>query len=372
VTLDDVVREFRRHLWMPDLGLFYVTLGTVVANRLPGKPVWTLLVGEASSGKSEMLSSLRHLREYRDVTTYTEASLLSGSARNPRGILAGLEFGLLVYSDLTPMLSKHRGDHDGVIGILRNVYDGEVSRHLGTVGGTLCWEGKVGLLAGVTGMIDDHDLGGSGERFLRYRLPTPSDDDLDELTAIALEDVHAQPDHQARRVEEVTRLLDGLRLPDSPPGLSADENARLSTLAILASRCRSTVVRDAHKGDLIERVPDPEGPTRMVSQLAQLVAGMRVLGVPRDEVWRLVAKVALDGMHPLRRRVLQELVDSRKPHATAVIAARCALPQTSVRRHLQDLTAHGVLTMTYDSPETWAVSDWTSQQWWAAASWEQR
>jgi hypothetical protein len=308
MTLDDVVTEFRRHLWLPDLGILYVTLGTVMANRLPGLPVWSLLIGESSSGKSEMLSALRNLPEFRGVSTFTEASLLSGSGTKPRGILAGLDYGLLVYSDLTTMLAKHRGDHDGVLGILREVYDGEVNRRLGVADGTLHWEGKAGVLAGVTGMIDDHDLGQLGERFIRFRLPEPTDRDLDEMTAVALEDVHAQPDHRARRARVVAQLFEELTFPEQPPSLTPTENLRLGTLATLGARCRSTVVRDTYKGDLIERVPVPEGPTRLVGQLAQLVAGMRVLEVPEDDVWRLtsnrpkMSESSPDSRYPGRRR----------------------------------------------------------------------
>jgi NADP-dependent 3-hydroxy acid dehydrogenase YdfG len=57
---------------------------------------------------------------------------------------------------------------------------------------------------------------------------------------------------------------------------------------------------------------------------------MRVIGVPDDEVWRVVAQVALDGKHPLRRKVLSVLIDRGDVMSTASIAGRCALPQTSV------------------------------------------
>lgn len=73
--------------------------------------------------------------------------------------------------------------------------------------------------------------------------------------------------------------------------------------------------------------------------------------------------MALDGMHPLRRRVLDVLMASKGSLTTSSVAGRCALPQSSVRRHLQDLHAHGVLTMTWEAPETWEVSDWTMGQW---------
>ena len=52
-------------------------------------------------------------------------------------------------------------------------------------------------------------------------------------------------------------------------------------------------------------------------------------------------------------------------HATATIAGHCRLPETTTRRHLQDLNAHGVVDKVGDYPERWVVSDWTMDRWWA-------
>ncbi len=72
IELDEVVTEFDQHLWMPDRGALYALLATVAANRLRGDPVWTLLVGASSSGKSELANALDRLPEYKAVSTFTE------------------------------------------------------------------------------------------------------------------------------------------------------------------------------------------------------------------------------------------------------------------------------------------------------------
>jgi hypothetical protein len=43
------------------------------------------------------------------------------------------------------------------------------------------------------------------------------------------------------------------------------------------------------------------------------------------------ARVALDGMDSLRRKVLSVLVAVNGPQSIGAVAARCALPETSVR-----------------------------------------
>jgi hypothetical protein len=367
IDLADVVEEFRRHLWLPDPGTVYVTLATVAANRLPGDPVWTLLVGASSSGKSETINALDRLPEYHAVSTFSEAGLVSGSSDGTPGLLIQIgETGLLVFKDLTTILSKHKADRDGVLGCLREVYDGSYTRRLGNKGGERKWEGRLGLIAAVTEMIDDYDLGQLGERFIRYRLPAPSAEDTLATGRMVLDALHLQRKSRAERARIVDEFLAGLAFPDRPPEPSEEDRHRLNVLAGIGVRSRSPIIRDRYKGDQIERVPIPEGVGRMLAQLGQLLAGMRVIGVPEDQAWRLLAQIVLDGMHPLRRKVLDLAVGENRDMTTATIAARCDLPTTSVRRHLEDLTALGVLRKVhYTDPESWGISDWLKDQWWA-------
>jgi predicted ArsR family transcriptional regulator len=78
--------------------------------------------------------------------------------------------------------------------------------------------------------------------------------------------------------------------------------------------------------------------------------------------------VALDGVHPGRRAVIDFLMENPGAHATAAIAGHCRLPVTPTRRHLQDLNAHGVVELLVgDRPERWVTSTWLRENWWAVA-----
>src|SRR5688572_3771207 len=80
-TLVDVVASFDRWLHLEDSDLIYVVLATAVVCRLPGDPVWPIIVGASSSGKTETLASISGLEGVRVVSTITESGLLSGTAR---------------------------------------------------------------------------------------------------------------------------------------------------------------------------------------------------------------------------------------------------------------------------------------------------
>lgn len=143
---------------------------------------------------------------------------------------------------------------------------------------------------------------------------------------------------------------------------------RLVTLAMLGARCRSTVVRDTYKRDTIDLVPGPERPPRLFAQLRQLHAGMLAIGTPPEEVWRLLADVGLGGIHRDRRRIVEVLVDTVMNMTISTIGGRVGLPSTSVRRHLEDLAALGVVELVGDRPERWRLSEWVREYWSAVAS----
>jgi hypothetical protein len=328
----DVVDEFDRRLWMRDHGLVYVTLATMVANRLQGDPVWTLLVGPFSSGKSEMTGALELLPEYHQVSTFSEAGLISGASNGTPGLLMDIDdFGLMVFKDLTTILSKHTSDRDGVLGCLREVYDDSYSPRLGT--GALTWEGKVGMVG-----------------------------------LLVRENLHHQGEIRARRSAVVAEFLAGLDIPDPPPDATEDEWALLSTLAELGRCAAPRGSGTGSKGDHIQRVPGPEGLGRLLGQFGQLLVAMRVIGVPGEEAWSLLAQIALDGMHPLRRKVVDLAVATKGQMTTITSAARLDLPHTSIRRHLEGRHARGVLSrVAYTGPEAWTASAWTRARWAAIA-----
>jgi hypothetical protein len=105
------------------------------------------------------------------------------------------------------------------------------------------------------------------------------------------------------------------------------------------------------------------GPDQVITLIAQLRAGLLGIGVQQDEAWRLLAKVALDGMTGGRRRVLDTLAGRSLDRATSTVAGFARLPETTPRRHLEDLTAIGVVERRGDFPACWCLSEWAADLW---------
>jgi IclR helix-turn-helix domain len=255
----------------------------------------------------------------------------------------------------------HRDARGAVLAALRECFDGSWDRHVGVDGGkTLHWDGKLGLIAGVTTVVDSHHavMDSLGSRFAFYRV------DVDYRAAQGTRALDHRAGARTMRAElrdAVTGFFAGLELPAEDTLTDADKE-RLVTLADLVTMARSPVERDRVSRD-IELIPDPEAPARFALMLAGLLEGLRVIGLADEHAWRLVTKTAFDSMPAQRRRVLELLADTAEA-TTKQVALELGLPTTTARRTLEDLAAHRlVLRESSDGKsDTWRFSAWTQEK----------
>lgn len=366
-ALAALIDAFNQFLYLPDPGIILVTLATVAANRMSGDSLWVLLVGPPGSGKTEAIDALGCLPDIYPVSSFSEAGLLSGSPKKD-GATGGLLIemgasGILAFKDFTTLLSEHPSTRNRIFACLREVYDGAYHRRLGTGGGTTySWEGKAGLIGGVTEAIDTVDLGLLGERFVYYRLPVLDDKAILTTTLAAITNAGRQHELRRQLADTVATFLDALPLPDALPPLCEADQDHIIVLADFAARCRSPVVRNPRDRE-IDLVPTAERPTRLAAQLAQLLGGLRAIGLGDPECWRIVTQVALAAMHSGRRRILGVLLGADQPMATAAVAGHARLTTSTAERHVQDLNAHSVIDHVGDHPDRWLASDWCQARW---------
>ncbi|HLN06153.1 MAG TPA: hypothetical protein VK217_07740 [Acidimicrobiales bacterium] len=372
MSFADLLTVVRRYLYLPDPSPLEVVLGTVVGNRIDGDPVWLLLVGPPSSGKTELLAGLSALSDVYPVSTFTEAGLLSGGTSHRPGATGGLlaemgTFGIIVCKDFTSLLSEAPQTRSGLVAALREIYDGCWIRRLGADGGrTLVWAGKCGLLAAVTETIERHSavIGAMGERFVWLRMPELDDEGRLAQARASAANVGRQAEMRADLAQAIAGFLAEVTVPPVT-ALSADEREALVLLADLATRCRSVVERDPRDRE-IELIPQPEAASRMLAALTQLVSGLLAIGIERAEIGRLVLKVALDGMPKARRMIVEHLLGmpvGMAPRSSA-IADILGLPTSATTRALEELAAHGVVERNASgNVHCWSAPAWLTERW---------
>ena len=359
------IETFTRWLYLPDPDVLYAVFGAVAAHRLPGDPVWILVVAPPGWGKTEVIAPLAVLADVHPAATLTEGALLSGTPKREAkegngGLLRKIgASGIILAKDFGSVLSMHRDGQAAVLAALREVYDGSWTRHVGTDGGrTLHWEGRVGMVAGCTPAIDNHHavMGAMGERFALYRLPEA---DEAEQAARAMA-AYGQEERMRAELGGAVRDLFAVTLTE-PGGFVDGEIGRLIASAILACRGRSAVYRDRMSRE-IELIHGAEAPARLVKALARLMTGMWAIGVPRPTTWRVITKMALDSIPAVRRRMLDNLAVLEAPAATPDLAEQAGYPTNTARRALEDLTVYGLVARTKvgpGKPDLWELTETT-------------
>jgi hypothetical protein len=351
MELDALVEVFRGWLHLPDPTPLYAVLASYVANQLPGDPLWLLLVGSPSSGKTELLRPLSCRPDVWVFRHVTRAGLLTARPDGtPGGLLGEIDAaggaGVLVSWDFGRAFSgKVNSERRAELwDLLRDVYDGHASVSLGVGGGrTAAVELTVGLLGAVTERVELFlaEMGDLGPRLVLVRMP---EIDRDAQVRAALEHAGNERRMRAALSQAVDEFLGGLEQRGAfsaaaPPVLDPSD---LVALANWASWCRSPVDRD-HWGDRdILLVQRPEHGARLAGQLIRLHAGASIIGLDDEAAWALMRAAALDSIPMLRRRVLDRLLahPGLRP-TTRTLADGVDLDARPTERILQDCTALG-------------------------------
>jgi hypothetical protein len=349
---------------LPDPGAVEVALAAIVANYASGDVVWPLLVGPPGCGKSEIVTAMTDAPAVWSLSSLTPQTLLSGYERKgksknepPASMLLQIgAFGILAFKDLTTVLTMHREARAQIIGQLREVADGKTEKSFGN-GLRIEWEGKLGLLAGVTPVIDEQQafLAVMGERFVLYRMPEVT---RREVAARALRRRGHEKELRDRIKAMVAEFLSRYR-DVGPLELPEKFTEPLITLADMVTRARSGVARDYQTQEILY-LPEPEAPTRLAKQIAQLMAGALAIGVDEAEAWRIAQKVGLDCVPAVRMALIRLLGRMNgEPLTMAELQERTGLPETTVRRVVEDLVVLGLAQRAKNESGHWRV--WESR-----------
>jgi hypothetical protein len=320
-----LVDVYRRYLHLPDPRVLYTLLGSAAANMIDGVPVWLMLVGGPSSGKTALLESLLELPQVFELESPSgEGSFLSGTKEKDRakdasgGDLREIgAHGAWVMQDFTSsILSKHPVEQKTILNVLRQCSNGRWSRSVGSDGGKkLHWQGRLGFFGGCTSLIEteQQQVASMGERWVYWRM----DEDETVSRAKASKAARRQRDSgwELELKEAVATVFEALELrfngPESGPSVRARaltdlEIERTVLLGETAGRCRTPVKRDPYSREVISGV-ELEGPARISQSLQQLLLGMELIGVGEADRWSVLRKLAEDSMPTLRLNVLKRV-----------------------------------------------------------------
>jgi hypothetical protein len=329
---------------------------------MAGPPVWLILVGPPSCGKSQVLDPLAGMNEMLDACgeiTYAGLLPLKKTRKGNKGVVqtgsGGVlgkigRYGVLVISDFsTTVLSMQHEQMAKVIGAFRQIYMGNFSRNADPDGGgrSVSWEGKMGMLAGCTPNIDSHHsvMGGMGERFVFYRYPVTGYSEA--YASLDMSEPKKVREYLQCCFENYFDSMSGVeKIAEDAAQIKLQmmEKDKLVAVAQLAAKCRGSVTRNRYSRD-VEEVPYSEGPSRLVKVLGLMLRSLMACGVRKKEAWRLTARMALDSMPLTRRRAMVCLggVNGDGGLDLEEGVKRSGVHSTTLRRAMEDLVLLGVV-----------------------------
>lgn len=337
-TYQEVEAKFREYFCMEDSTALKVSLATVAVNRADGDPLWLLIVGPPSSLKTEIIRSLSHVPGIHPMSSLTPKTFASGDPKDKKAsLLLRLPSNpILTLKDFGSVLSMQRDSRQELMGQLRELYDGEFQKEFGN-GIRISWKGKLGLIAGVTDIIETyHSVHQTlGERFLFLRTEI---EDRQEAGRRALQHKGFELGIRHDITKTVSAFFSAphLQKPQTPTFTEWED--KLVALADFITQARTGIIRDGYSRE-VEFVPGLEGPSRLVKQFASLLMGLAVIHGrenPTREDYAIVYSVAIDTLPRSRARVLT-LVNQEEGLTPGAIQERLERPLRYVERTLEEL-----------------------------------
>jgi predicted transcriptional regulator len=358
--LDKLKTEVQQYQYLEDDRILDVCLAGMIATRMNlGDPIWLILIGASSGGKSQILRPLaltdrKFIHRIDDLTENTFLSgMKPGKGQADTSLLSRIgPRGILVLSDLTVLFSKNHESRSAILSQFRMIYDGEMVKHSGTSGEPITWKGALGVLAGSTPSIYHHfeEVADMGERFIYWRM---KDYSADKAARIAV--------GRGMFGKELDKKLSELYqdyIKDTIEGHIARYGTAEITLppavidyiiriAIFAERVRTPVAMDFHRKE-ITRIPISAMPMRVCLQLITLAKALTVMRGPKGlgEVdLSIINWCGYSLANEEKRACLRVLAGLNEGQVltTQSIADRIGLSTTVVGTVLQNLGAVGVL-----------------------------
>jgi hypothetical protein len=359
------------YVHLDDPGHVWFALAVAVSAALDGDPLWGMLIGPSSSGKTEAIRALDGLAE--PVDELTAPALLSwthGKQPRPTGVLTRIgSRGLVTVGDFSTVLAtSDRGGRDQLFALLRRVYDGQVTRDLGNAPVPLRWSGRVTLLAACTPAIDNYASHADqlGPRWLYYRLAAASSAGKRATSRKARLRGGQLGTCRRQAAELAGRLVGAAHHKVAALHLSPVAAEHLDDLAIVCCYGRAVVPRNAYGRREIEGLAIVEEPPRLVAQLLLLARGLLALGLQEPAAVALCRRAALDSMPAVRRGLLQVLADTEEVTASEA-ARRVGCHRHVARMALEELAAIGLAACPgldddpdddLELPGRWAAHPW--------------
>jgi len=352
VNYKTVHNAYKKWLFLADTNVIDVIYSTIIANRIPGDPLWLFLVAKSGEAKSVFLMSFNNAPRIYTATSFTQNTLISGfgSMGTDPSLIPRLKDKVLVVKDFTTILTVNPQERDAIFGILRDIYDGKIDKAFGN-GIYRSYQAKFGFLAGVTPAIELYVEGHTalGERFLSYRLLGTDEDNLERLLCHKAIDNTSYEKEMADELNEMAKKALTFDYSKITVNVSNAIKEKIISLAQWTSILRGSINRNKYSNEVTHK-PFTERPTRLSKQYYKLLIGIgqfRGLKSVGEDEYNIIRDVGKGTIPSRMEDVISSLYARGKDreYTTMEIIDLIGLPSVTVSRIVENLVMLGVLVM---------------------------
>lgn len=349
MKLSQIKELYNQTYFMIDDMVLDLILAVTLGGKMPGDPIWLMIIGGSSSGKSELINIVGEVKYVHQISNLTENAFLSGSGRqgDDNSLLHQIgTTGVIVMKDFTSILSMRDDKKDMILGQMREIFDGYITKKTGNRKEIDEWRGKLNFIGGVTDTIYSKTEKSSamGPRFINYVMPAFDREQRLKMLKAASKNTNDIKDKRAIIQVMVRDFINEKiqTIPDKLKEVDDDFNSVLMILSDFVALARTPTERD-YKG-ILNLINSPEMAPRIYGQfykLAQYFIYLNDESILSEEHKKLIIKLCLDSLPKQRRLSLQEL--SRYDFVTPKgLGHALRYPTKTTRIWLEDLNALGV------------------------------
>lgn len=352
VNYRDVHKVYKKWLHLTDENVIDLLYGTIIANRMPGDPLWMFLVAKSGDAKSAFLMSFSKAKNIYTATSFTQHTLISGfgsTGGSDPSLIPRLRNKVLVIKDFTTILTVNPNERDAIFGILRDIYDGKIEKTFGN-GVYRSYESTFGFLAGVTPAIELYIDGHTalGERFLSYRLQTSDDLSIERLLCRkAIENTEFEIEMRDE-LSDIAKKALNYDYTKAKPEASDTFKDKIISLAQWTSILRGSINRDKYSKEITHK-PFCERPTRLAKQLFKLaiaIGQFRGLSKLTDAEYSIIRDVGRSTVPSRVEDAVREIYKNgmHKEYTANQIVEILGLPEITTKRLIENMCLLGVLS----------------------------
>lgn len=365
-SLQDVKTTFTDVFPLQDDAIIDVILAITLGAKMNGDPIWLMIIGGSSTGKSELVQMIDDVEFVYPVSNLSENTFLSGMSSTKGEEMSLLRQigprGMITMKDYTSILTMKADKREVIMGQMREIYDGRIDKKTGN-GNSVSWEGKLNYIGAVTDSIylKEGESAGMGRRAVNYIMPDLDDEQRLSVGRAAQKNLNDAPEKR-KHIKEVAKDFIERKLATVPrdlPDIPEEVSESLLQLSNFVTRARTPVERDFR--DRPTMVHSLEGLMRMSQQMQKLAQYFMWLndGKLNEKSLNVLYKICLDSIPARLFTVLKVLA---KYKAVQTKGAAQLLNRTTdwTRRWLEDLNMLEVCFRSSErvlGPDEWVIHE---------------